>query len=197
MTNTYNADAIEVLTGLDPVRKRPGMYTDTTRPNHLIQEVVDNSVDEALAGFARNLTLTLEKDGFVVVTDDGRGMPVDIHMGEKVSGVELILTRLHAGGKFSDKNYQYSGGLHGVGVSVVNALSKFLEVEVKRDSSEYAMKFKNGNKASELKIVKKVGKRNTGTTVRFLPDDQYFDSVKISIPKLSMFCVPRRFCVRV
>ena len=184
MTNTYNADAIEVLTGLDPVRKRPGMYTDTTRPNHLIQEVVDNSVDEALAGFARNLTLTLEKDGFVVVTDDGRGMPVDIHKGEKVSGVELILTRLHAGGKFSDKNYQYSGGLHGVGVSVVNALSKFLEVEVKRDSSVYAMKFKNGNKASELKIVKKVGKRNTGTTVRFLPDDQYFDSVKISIPKL-------------
>ena len=184
MTNTYNADAIEVLTGLDPVRKRPGMYTDTTRPNHLIQEVVDNSVDEALAGFARNLTLTLEKDGFVVVTDDGRGMPVDVHKGEKVSGVELILTRLHAGGKFSDKNYQYSGGLHGVGVSVVNALSKFLEVEVKRDSSVYAMKFKNGNKASELKIVKKVGKRNTGTTVRFLPDDQYFDSVKISIPKL-------------
>ena len=184
MTNTYNADAIEVLTGLDPVRKRPGMYTDTTRPNHLIQEVIDNSVDEALAGFARNLTLTLEKDGFVVVTDDGRGMPVDIHKGEKVSGVELILTRLHAGGKFSDKNYQYSGGLHGVGVSVVNALSKFLEVEVKRDSSVYAMKFKNGNKASELKIVKKVGKRNTGTTVRFLPDDQYFDSVKISIPKL-------------
>ena len=184
MTNTYNADAIEVLTGLDPVRKRPGMYTDTTRPNHLIQEVVDNSVDEALAGIARNLTLTLEKDGFVVVTDDGRGMPVDVHKGEKVSGVELILTRLHAGGKFSDKNYQYSGGLHGVGVSVVNALSKFLEVEVKRDSSVYAMKFKNGNKASELKIVKKVGKRNTGTTVRFLPDDQYFDSVKISIPKL-------------
>ena len=184
MTNTYNADAIEVLTGLDPVRKRPGMYTDTTRPNHLIQEVVDNSVDEALAGFARSLTLTLEKGGFVVVTDDGRGMPVDIHKGEKVSGVELILTRLHAGGKFSDKNYQYSGGLHGVGVSVVNALSKFLEVEVKRDSSVYAMKFKNGNKASELNIVKKVGKRNTGTTVRFLPDDQYFDSVKISIPKL-------------
>ena len=137
-----------------------------------------------MAGFARNLILTLEKDGFVVVTDDGRGMPVDIHKGEKVSGVELILTRLHAGGKFSDKNYQYSGGLHGVGVSVVNALSKFLEVEVKRDSSVYAMKFKNGNKASELKIVKKVGKRNTGTTVRFLPDDQYFDSVKISIPKL-------------
>ena len=184
MSNTYNADAIEVLTGLDPVRKRPGMYTDTSRPNHLIQEVIDNSVDEALAGFARNLTLTLNKDGTIEVADDGRGMPVDIHKSEKVSGVELILTRLHAGGKFSDKNYQYSGGLHGVGVSVVNALSKFLEVEVKRNSNVYAMKFKNGDKASELKVIKKVGKRNTGTTVRFLPDGQYFDSVKISISKL-------------
>ena len=184
MSNTYNADAIEVLTGLDPVRKRPGMYTDTSRPNHLIQEVIDNSVDEALAGFARNLTLTLNKDGTIEVADDGRGMPVDTHKSENVSGVELILTRLHAGGKFSDKNYQYSGGLHGVGVSVVNALSKFLEVEVKRNSNVYAMKFKNGDKASELKVIKKVGKRNTGTTVRFLPDGQYFDSVKISISKL-------------
>ena len=184
MSNTYNADAIEVLTGLDPVRKRPGMYTDTSRPNHLIQEVIDNSVDEALAGFARNLTLTLNKDGTIEVADDGRGMPVDTHKGEKVSGVELILTRLHAGGKFSDKNYQYSGGLHGVGVSVVNALSKFLEVEVKRNSNVYSMKFKNGDKASELKVIKKVGKRNTGTTVRFLPDAQYFDSVKISVSKL-------------
>ena len=184
MSNTYNADAIEVLTGLDPVRKRPGMYTDTSRPNHLIQEVIDNSVDEALAGFARSLTLTLNKDGTIEVADDGRGMPVDIHKGEKVSGVELILTRLHAGGKFSDKNYRYSGGLHGVGVSVVNALSKFLEVEVKRNSNVYAMKFKNGDKASELKIIRNVGKRNTGTTVRFLPDGQYFDSVKISISRL-------------
>ena len=184
MSNTYNADAIEVLTGLDPVRKRPGMYTDTTRPNHLIQEVIDNSVDEALAGFAHTLTLTLNKDGSIVVTDDGRGMPVDKHKGEKVSGVELILTRLHAGGKFSSKNYQYSGGLHGVGVSVVNALSKFLEVEVKRDSKVYGMKFKGGNKASELKVIGKVGKRNTGTTVTFVPDEKYFDSIKISIPKL-------------
>ena len=184
MSNTYNADAIEVLTGLDPGRKRPGMYTDTSRPNHLIQEVIDNSVDEALAGFARNLTLTLNKDGTVEVADDGRGMPVDIHKDEKVSGVELILTRLHAGGKFSDKNYQYSGGLHGVGVSVVNALSEFLEVEVKRNSNIYSMKFKNGNKASELKVIKKVGKRNTGTVVRFLPNSQYFDSTRISIPKL-------------
>jgi topoisomerase-4 subunit B len=184
MTNTYNADAIEVLTGLDPVRKRPGMYTDTTRPNHLVQEVIDNSVDEALAGHARTLSVTLHKDGSVEVSDDGRGMPVDKHKGEKVSGVELILTRLHAGGKFSNKNYQYSGGLHGVGVSVVNALSKTLEVNVKRDGKVYAMKFKNGNKASELKEIGKVGQRNTGTTVIFVPDEKYFDSVKISIPRL-------------
>ncbi len=184
MSNNYNADAIEVLTGLDPVRKRPGMYTDTTRPNHLIQEVIDNSVDEALAGFASQLTLTLHQDGLIEVSDDGRGMPVDQHKNEKVSGVELILTRLHAGGKFSNKNYQYSGGLHGVGVSVVNALSKTLEVTVKRDAKVYSMKFKGGEKASELKVTGKVGKRNTGTTVAFLPDGKYFDSVKISIPRL-------------
>lgn len=184
MTNTYNADAIEVLTGLDPVRKRPGMYTDTTRPNHLVQEVIDNSVDEALAGHARTLTLTLQKDGSIEVADDGRGMPVDKHKGEKVSGVELILTRLHAGGKFSNKNYEYSGGLHGVGVSVVNALSKTLEVTVKRDGKVYSMKFKGGEKASELKATGTVGKRNTGTLVKFVPDEKYFDSVKISIPKL-------------
>lgn len=184
MSNTYNADAIEVLTGLDPVRKRPGMYTDTTRPNHLIQEVIDNSVDEALAGFARHLVLTLNKDGSIEVTDDGRGMPVDKHKGEKVSGVELILTRLHAGGKFSNKNYQYSGGLHGVGVSVVNALSKTLEVIVRRDGKVYKMSFKDGEKASELKQIDTVGKRNTGTTVIFFPNEKYFDSPKISIPKL-------------
>ena len=184
MTNTYNADAIEVLTGLDPVRRRPGMYTDTTRPNHLIQEVIDNSVDEALAGFSNSIVLTLNKDGSVEVSDDGRGMPVDKHRGEKVSGVELILTRLHAGGKFSKKNYQYSGGLHGVGVSVVNALSKYLEVTVKRDSKVYFMKFKDGEKASELKATGKVGRRNTGTMIKFLPNEKYFDSVKISIPKL-------------
>lgn len=184
MSNTYNADAIEVLTGLDPVRKRPGMYTDTTRPNHLVQEVIDNSVDEALAGFANSLTLTLHKGGTVEVSDDGRGMPVDIHKDEKVSGVELILTRLHAGGKFSNNNYQYSGGLHGVGVSVVNALSKSLEVTVKRDGKVYSMSFKDGEKASELKQIDTVGKRNTGTTVTFFPDEKYFDSVKISIIKL-------------
>jgi topoisomerase-4 subunit B len=184
MTNSYNADAIEVLTGLDPVRKRPGMYTDTTRPNHLIQEVIDNSVDEALVGFARTITVTLSLDGSIEASDDGRGMPVDKHKDEEVSGVELILTRLHAGGKFSDKNYQYSGGLHGVGVSVVNALSEYLEVTVKRDGKVYSMKFKGGEKVSELKAIGTVGKRNTGTTVKFLPDDKYFDSVNISIPKL-------------
>ena len=184
MNETCNADAIEVLTGLDPVRKRPGMYTDTTRPNHLVQEVIDNSVDEALAGFASNLTLTMNKDGSVEVSDDGRGMPVDKHKGEKVSGVELILTRLHSGAKFSHKNYQYSGGLHGVGVSVVNALSNYLEVTVKRNSQVYFMKFKEGDKASELKVIDRVGRRNTGTMVKFLPNEKYFDSVKISIPKL-------------
>ena len=184
MNEIYNADAIEVLTGLDPVRKRPGMYTDTTRPNHLVQEVIDNSVDEALAGFASNLTLTMNKDGSVEVSDDGRGMPVDKHKGEKVSGVELILTRLHSGAKFSHKNYQYSGGLHGVGVSVVNALSNYLEVTVKRNSQVYFMKFKDGDKALELKVIDRVGRRNTGTMVKFLPNEKYFDSVKISIPKL-------------
>ncbi|MEX2470252.1 MAG: DNA topoisomerase IV subunit B [Pseudohongiellaceae bacterium] len=184
MSNNYNADAIEVLTGLDPVRKRPGMYTDTTRPNHLVQEVIDNSVDEALAGHASTITAILYKDGSVEVSDDGRGMPVDKHKGEKVSGVEVILTRLHSGGKFSSKNYQYSGGLHGVGVSVVNALSRHLEVTVKRDGKLYHMSFKGGHKASELKVIDSVGKRNTGTTVKFTPDEQYFDSPKISIPRL-------------
>ena len=184
MSNSYNADAIEVLTGLDPVRKRPGMYTDPPRPNHLAQEVIDNSVDEALAGHARNISLTLHKDGFIEVTDDGRGMPVDMHPEEKVSGVELILTRLHAGGKFSNKNYKYSGGLHGVGVSVVNALSSQLEVIVRRDGVVYQMKFRDGEKVSELTPVGTAPKRVTGTTVRFLPDEKYFDSNKISVPRL-------------
>lgn len=184
MSTTYNADAIEVLTGLDPVRKRPGMYTDTTRPNHLAQEVLDNSVDEALAGHASNITLTMHRDGFIEVTDDGRGMPVDLHAEEKVSGVELILTRLHAGGKFSGKNYSYSGGLHGVGVSVVNALSSQLEVIVRRDGTVYQMKFRDGEKVSELTPVGTAPKRMSGTTVRFLPDEKYFDSPRISIPRL-------------
>lgn len=184
MSNIYNADAIEVLTGLDPVRKRPGMYTDTSRPNHLVQEVIDNSVDEALAGHAKTITVVMQKDGYVEVSDDGRGMPVDIHQEEKVSGVELILTRLHAGGKFSNKNYQYSGGLHGVGVSVVNALSKHLEVLVRRDGSVFQMKFRDGEKVSELKPIGSAPKRMTGTTVRFIPDEKYFDSSKISISRL-------------
>ncbi len=184
MSNIYNADAIEVLTGLDPVRKRPGMYTDTSRPNHLVQEVIDNSVDEALAGHAKTITVVMQKDGYVEVSDDGRGMPVDIHQEEKVSGVELILTRLHAGGKFSGKNYQYSGGLHGVGVSVVNALSKHLEVLVRRDGTVFQMKFRDGEKVSELAPISTAPKRMTGTTVRFLPDEKYFDSSKISISRL-------------
>ena len=184
MSSEYNADAIEVLTGLDPVRTRPGMYTDTSRPNHLIQEVVDNSVDEALAGFADYICLTLQESGHIEVSDNGRGMPVDIHKDENVSGVELILTRLHAGGKFSKGNYKYSGGLHGVGVSVVNALSKSLEVVVKRDGKVFSMEFANGEKLSDLKQIDTVGKRNTGTTVRFIANEKYFDSIKISISKL-------------
>ncbi|MEX0739950.1 MAG: DNA topoisomerase IV subunit B [Pseudohongiella sp.] len=184
MSNNYNADAIEVLTGLDPVRKRPGMYTDTTRPNHLVQEVLDNSVDEALAGHAKTITLTMHKDGAIEVEDDGRGMPVDIHKEEKVSGIELIMTRLHAGGKFSDKNYNFSGGLHGVGVSVVNALSHYVEVTVRRDGLVHQMRFENGDKATELKQIGTVAKRQTGTTLRFVPDEKYFDSARVSITRL-------------
>lgn len=182
--NKYTADEIEVLSGLDPVKKRPGMYTDTTRPNHLVQEVVDNSVDEALAGHATKIEVSIHKDGSVEVKDDGRGMPVDIHKEEGISGVELILTRLHAGGKFSGKNYQFSGGLHGVGISVVNALSSMLEVTVNRDSNVYRMGFKDGDAATKLKKIDTCGKRNTGTIVRFLPNKKYFDSPKISAPKL-------------
>ncbi len=184
MSNSYDAADIEVLTGLEPVRKRPGMYTDTTRPNHLIQEVVDNSVDEAISGHASKIEIQLHKDGSISVSDDGRGMPVDKHPGEKISGVEVILTRLHSGGKFSNKNYKFSGGLHGVGVSVVNALSKNLEVWVKRNAKEYNMSFAGGEKTSKLEVVGDVGKRNTGTTIRFWPDSKYFDSTKISISKL-------------
>ena len=181
---SYNADAIEVLTGLEPVRKRPGMYTQTERPNHLAQEVIDNSVDEAIAGHASRLDVILFKDGSLQVSDDGRGMPVDKHKGEKLPGVEVILTRLHAGGKFSNKNYRFSGGLHGVGVSVVNALSKHLEVWIKRDGKEYNMAFANGERVSPLEETGSVGKRNTGTTLRFWPDPKYFDSPNFSIPRL-------------
>jgi topoisomerase-4 subunit B len=182
--NTYDAASIEVLTGLDPVRKRPGMYTDTTRPNHLAQEVIDNSVDEALAGHANQIDVTLHADGSVSVTDNGRGMPVDIHPEQGKPGIEVILCTLHAGGKFSDQNYQFSGGLHGVGVSVVNALSRKLEVTIKRNSQLYRMTFADGNKASELEVIGKAGKRETGTTVHFWPDGKYFDTVKFSVKAL-------------
>ncbi|HFC30688.1 MAG TPA: DNA topoisomerase IV subunit B, partial [Oceanospirillales bacterium] len=184
MTNNYQSSDIEVLSGLDPVKRRPGMYTDTSRPNHLIQEVVDNSVDEALAGHAKSIKVNLLDDGFIEVSDDGRGMPVDIHPEEGVSGVELILSKLHAGGKFSDKNYAISGGLHGVGVSVVNALSKRVDVWVKRQGKEYHIAFENGEKVSDLTEVGTVGKKNTGTRVKFKPDKQYFDTLQISIRKL-------------
>nr|VFJ91264.1 MAG: topoisomerase-4 subunit B [Candidatus Kentron sp. LFY] len=180
----YDSADIEVLTGLEPVRKRPGMYTDTTRPNHLAQEVIDNSVDEAIAGYAANIAVTLHKDGSLSVDDDGRGMPVDIHPDENVSGAEVILTRLHAGGKFSSKNYRFSGGLHGVGVSVVNALSRQLEVRVKRGGIEYGMAFSHGEKTSDLKAIAKVDKRDTGTAIIFWPDPEFFDSPKFSVSKL-------------
>ena len=180
----YTAEDIEVLTGLEPVRKRPGMYTDTTRPNHLAQEVIDNSVDEALGGHASEIDVCLNKDGSVTVTDDGRGMPVDLHPGEKKPGVEVILSTLHAGGKFSDKNYQFSGGLHGVGVSVVNALSSALEVVIRRDGNIYSMTFAGGEKKTELVVVGSCGKRNTGTALTFMPDPQYFDSVNFSVSRL-------------
>ncbi len=184
MVTSYDSSAIEVLTGLEPVRKRPGMYTQTERPNHLAQEVIDNSVDEAIAGHASTVEVRLHKDGSVTVTDNGRGMPIDKHKGEKVSGVEVILTRLHAGGKFSHKNYTFSGGLHGVGVSVVNALSSKLEVRVKRGGKEYRMTFADGQKTSELRAAGKVGQRNTGTMIHFWPDPQFFDSTKVSVPRL-------------
>lgn len=181
----YKADAIEVLNGLEPVRRRPGMYTDTTRPNHLGQEVIDNSVDEALAGHARELIVILHPDQSLEVQDDGRGMPVDVHPEEGLPGVELIMTKLHAGGKFSNKNYNFSGGLHGVGISVVNALSTRVDVLVKRDGQVYEMAFENGDKVSELTVTGTVGKRNTGTVLRFWPDPKYFDSPKFSVLKMT------------
>ena len=184
MNTRYNAADIEVLSGLDPVKRRPGMYTDTTRPNHLAQEVIDNSVDEALGGHAKLIEVVLHADGSVEVSDDGRGMPVDVHPEEGIPGVELILTRLHAGGKFSGKNYTFSGGLHGVGVSVVNALSKKVEVFIKRDGQEHRMEFRDGDRSSALDVVGTVGKRNTGTRLRFWPDPKYFDSPKISVRAL-------------
>jgi len=184
MAKTYDAADIEVLSGLEPVRRRPGMYTDTSRPNHLAHEVVDNSIDEALAGHCKKIEVTVFKDSSVEVVDDGRGMPVDKHPKEKLPGVEVILTKLHAGGKFSNKNYQFSGGLHGVGVSVVNALSKNLEVWIRRGGKEYNMSFAGGKKRGKLEQVGTVGKANTGTTIRFWPDPQYFDSSKFSVSRL-------------
>ncbi len=184
MSSNYDAADIEVLSGLEPVRKRPGMYTDTSRPNHLAQEVIDNSVDEAIAGHAKCVNVMLHKDGSLEVSDDGRGMPVDLHPQKKRPGVEVILATLHAGGKFSSKNYQFSGGLHGVGVSVVNALSKHLEVWVRRNGKEYNMAFADGEKISDLEVVGTVGKRNTGTTLRFWPNKRYFDSVAFSVSRL-------------
>ncbi|SEA00484.1 DNA topoisomerase IV subunit B [Alkalimonas amylolytica] len=181
---SYNADSIEVLTGLEPVQRRPGMYTDTSRPNHLAQEVIDNSVDEALAGHATQIKVVLHEDQSLEVIDNGRGMPVDIHPEEGVSGVELIFCRLHAGGKFSNKNYQFSGGLHGVGISVVNALSSRVDVTVRRDGNVYEMAFADGAKTQELTITGTVGKRNTGTRVQFWPNAGYFDSARFSVPRL-------------
>lgn len=185
MTEQYTADAIEVLTGLEPVQRRPGMYTDTTRPNHLAQEVVDNSVDEVLAGFATKIIVTLHEDGSVEVIDNGRGMPVDVHPQLGLSGVEVIMTRLHAGGKFSDKSYSFSGGLHGVGVSVVNALSDRLDVNIKRNGIIYNMSFANGDKSCELNECGTTKKSDTGTTIRFWPNAKYFDTTKLSVKHLT------------
>ena len=185
MSENYNASEIEVLTGLDPVRKRPGMYTDTTRPNHLAQEVIDNSVDEALAGFASEITVTHYADGSMSIQDNGRGMPVDIHPEEGVPGVEVIMTRLHAGGKFSNKAYSFSGGLHGVGISVVNALSKKVEIQIKRGGQIHAISFANGDLLEPLSVEGKVGKKNTGTYVRFWPDASFFDSPKYALSRLT------------
>ena len=182
--NSYDSNAIEVLSGLDPVKKRPGMYTDTSNPNHLIQEVLDNSVDEALSGHCTNIKISLLRDGFIQVSDDGRGMPVDEHPEHKVSGVELILCKLHAGAKFSGDDYSFSGGLHGVGVSVVNALSDELEVRVKRDSKEHLITFNNGDKASELVEVGEVGLRNSGTTIKFKPNPKYFETNEVQVKQL-------------
>ncbi|MGY0558384.1 DNA topoisomerase IV subunit B [Lysobacter sp. A421] len=184
MNNSYNAADIEVLSGLDPVRRRPGMYTDTTRPNHLAQEVIDNAVDEALGGHAKTVEVVMHADGSCEISDDGRGMPVDIHPEEGIPGVELIMTRLHAGGKFNHKNYAFSGGLHGVGVSVVNALSTRLDLYIKRDGSEYRISFADGDRASPLEVVGSVGRKNTGTRLHFWPDPKYFDTSKFNLRSL-------------
>ena len=176
----YDSKAIEVLSGLDPVKKRPGMYTDTSCPNHLIQEVLDNSVDEALSGYCKRIKVNLYKDNSVEVSDNGRGMPVDVHPEHKLTGVELIMCKLHAGAKFSGEDYGFSGGLHGVGVSVVNALSTKLNVKIKRDSQEYEINFSAGDKDNDLKPIGDVGATNSGTSIRFYPDKQYFETLNIN-----------------
>ena len=182
--SNYDSAAIEVLSGLDPVKKRPGMYTDTTNPNHLIQEVLDNSVDEALSNYCQNIKISIFKDGYIQVQDDGRGMPVDIHSDHKITGAELILSKLHAGAKFSGDDYNFSGGLHGVGVSVVNALSKHLVATIRRQSKEYEINFEDGLKTSELKEIGSVGQRNTGTTIKFKPNSKYFETLNVDSKKL-------------
>jgi len=184
LANSYDSKAIEVLSGLDPVKKRPGMYTDTNNPNHLIQEVLDNSIDEALSGHCSTIKVSIFKDGFIQIADDGRGMPVDIHPEHKVSGVELIMCKLHAGAKFSGDEYNFSGGLHGVGVSVVNALSDELEVKIRRDSKEYSISFNNGDKSKELHQIGEVGSRNTGTTIKFKPNPKYFETIEVQLKHL-------------
>jgi topoisomerase-4 subunit B len=184
VTETYTAEAIEVLSGLEPVKRRPGMYTETNRPNHLAHEVIDNAVDEAIAGFASRIEVTLHEDDSLEIQDNGRGMPVDIHPEEKIPGVVLIMTRLHAGAKFSNKSYQFSGGLHGVGVSVTNALSRRLEVTIKREGKQYRIGFGGGEIRRELEQIGTVGRRNTGTGIRFWPDPAYFDFPKFSVRRL-------------
>ena len=182
--SSYDSKAIEVLSGLDPVKKRPGMYTDTTNPNHLIQEVLDNSVDEALAGHCSKIKIILYKDQFIEVIDNGRGMPVDIHPEHKISGIELILCKLHAGAKFSGNEYNFSGGLHGVGVSVVNALSQNLEAKIKRDAKEHLITFSNGDKVNDLSVIGEVGARNTGSSIKFKPNKDYFETDKVDTKSL-------------
>lgn len=180
----YTGASIEVLKGLEPVRRRPGMYTDTQNPNHLGMEVIDNSVDEAVAGFASEINVTLHEDESLEVEDNGRGMPVDLHPIEKIPAIELILTKLHAGGKFNSDSYKFSGGLHGVGVSVVNALSKKLSATVKRDGNIYRIVYEYGKKTEELQVIGTCGKKNTGTTVHFWPDEPYFDDIRFNVQTL-------------
>lgn len=184
LESNYTAESIEVLSGLEPVKRRPGMYTNTEKPNHLAHEVIDNSVDEVIAGHASQIDVCLYNDGSLEAVDNGRGMPADIHPKHKISGIELILTRLHAGAKFSNKNYEFSGGLHGVGISVVNALSSKLTVAVKRNGEVLSMNFADGKASSKLKKIDQCNKRERGTRIRFWPNAQYFDTPNFHVPSL-------------